>query len=234
MIDLHCHILPGVDDGAKSDAEAAAMAIIARDDGIRKIVATPHIAGNNPPPQQIVAEAKRLNEFLAGSGIEIEIIPGAEVNALLHHSLIKNYLFNQTNHVLIEFPHTHLPRDAAKVIFNLRINGFRPVIAHPERNPSVIANPQVILDLLDDGVYLQITAASITGRFGAAIQKCSHELLKKEAVHFIASDGHSATQRRPLLSEAVTAAARIIGRDQALKLVADNPAALLAGELIAS
>lgn len=232
MIDIHCHILPAVDDGAKSVAEALAMAAAARDDGVKKIVATPHVAGMALLPEQIAEQVKELNDSLASSGIDIEIIPGAEVNVLLHHSLIKNYTFCQTNYVLIEFPHTHLPREAADVLFQLRIHGFRPVIAHPERNPSIIAQPGLLLDLLDDAVYLQVTAASILGRFGGAIQKCSHQLLQRGAVHFIASDGHSASQRKPLLSEAVSAASQIIGTEKALKLVTANPAALLAGENI--
>jgi protein-tyrosine phosphatase len=229
MIDMHCHILPGLDDGPATIEESLAMAEIAAADGITKIIATPHIQGPYPTGEEISEAADTLNRALQENDIPLGIIPGAEVYAMTAPTLLSERTINNTSYVLIEFPLTHLPAEAGRVIFDLRVNGYRPIIAHPERIPNVIERPELIEALLDDQVYVQITAASPTGRFGPGPQKCARYLLEKGLVDFLGSDGHSSQFRKPRLSEGLAAVEKIIGREKALQLVTDNPAAVLEG-----
>lgn len=229
MIDLHCHILPGLDDGPDSFSESVAMAELAAADGVSRIVATPHINHGEISAALIRERVDQLNDLLAERGVALEIIQGAEISYKMAATTITGYTLNQSPYVLVEFPHTHLPRDAGQLIFALRAHGFWPIIAHPERNPSVIRNPERLFELLGDEVFVQITAASIAGQFGGEVRKCAAVLLKKKCVHFLASDGHSATWRRPILSEGVKAAGRIAGKEQVEKMVSTNPMAVLSG-----
>jgi len=229
MIDLHCHILPALDDGPASIEDSLTMAKLAVADGITTIIATPHIQGISPTADEIGKSVENLNRLLQQSGIALTIVPGAEVYAMTAPSLLTERTINDTSYVLIEFPLTHLPAEAGRVIFDLRVNGYRPIIAHPERIPNVIEHPELIEALLDDHVYVQITAASPTGRFGPGPQKCSRYLLEMGLVHFLGSDGHSSQFRKPLLSPGLAAIEKIIGHKNAMKLVTDNPAAVLKG-----
>lgn len=229
MIDLHCHILSALDDGPTTIEESLAMAEIAVADGITRVVATPHIRGPYPTAEEIRAATDTLNQVLQAHNIPLEIIPAAEVYALASPALLAARTINGTSYVLIEFPLSHLPAEAGRVIFNLRANGYRPIIAHPERIPNVIGLPELLAALLDDQVFVQITASSPTGGFGPGPQKCARYLLEQGLVHFLGSDGHSSQFRKPQLSQGLAAVAKIIGREKALKLVTDNPAAVLEG-----
>ena len=229
MIDLHCHILPGLDDGPTTIEESLAMAEIAVADGITKIIATPHIRGPLPSEDDILRETDSLNLLLAKNNIPLEIIPAAEVYAMAAPTLLTDRTINNTKYVLIEFPLSHLPAEAGRVIFDLRVNGYRPIIAHPERIPNIIDHPEILERLLDEQVYVQVTASSLTGDFGPGPEKCATRLLKGGLVHFIASDAHSSKFRKPQLTHGLAVAENILGRGKALKLVADNPAAVLEG-----
>lgn len=230
MIDLHSHILPDIDDGPGTMRQAIAMARIAAADGITTIVATPHIKNTLHPPQIIRAGVRRLNAALTELRIPVEIIPGAEVYALLDPLRLNSYRIGNSRYILIEFPHTHLPRTAVSLLFQLVARGFKPIIGHPERNPSVIRNPDLLLELLSSNVQTQITAGSLTGNFGPQVMKCARYLLEQGAVSFIASDAHSTKHRPPVLSKGINVAAGIIGRDKATAFVTSNPAAVLAGK----
>ncbi len=229
MIDLHCHILHALDDGPDSIDEAVAMAKLASADGIKQIIATPHISDQVVRPDTLKNQLLQLNDRLAVLGIPLEIFFGAELSSQLSIDLLQGFTINNSSYLLIEFPHSHLPATARETIFNLRAHGYFPIIAHPERNPSIISDPPRVLKLLDDGVYLQITAASIAGKFGRKVKKCAIKLLKMGLVHFIGTDSHSSSWRRPLLSAGVKEAGKIIGKENALKLVTVNPAAVLSG-----
>lgn len=232
MIDIHCHILPGIDDGPKDIRESVAMARIAAEDGIKKIVATPHLKTDIYPPTEITDRVVQLNERVAKEGIDIEILPGADVSVLLDPSLLKAYCINKTDYILVEFPHTHLPSNSLDLLFNFSVNGFVPIITHPERNISIMQNPELLFQLLDANALVQITASSIAGGFGPEIQECSLYLLKKGVVDIIATDAHSSEWRRPNLTKGLDVAERIIGKEKALQLVTINPGAVIAGEPI--
>lgn len=229
MIDIHCHILPGLDDGPTTIEESLAMAKIAVADGITKIIATPHIRGPYPTEDEIRESVVTLNHALQESNIAMEIIPAAEVYAMAAPTLLTDRTINNTSYVLVEFPLSHLPAEAGRVVFDLRINGYRPIIAHPERIPNVIDRPEILEGLLDEQVYVQVTASSLTGDFGPGPKQCAKRLLRNGSVHFIASDAHSSEFRKPQLSHSLAVAEKIVGQENALKLVNDNPAAVLEG-----
>ncbi len=232
MIDIHCHILPGVDDGAVDLDESVKMAEIALADGIVKIIATPHINKPSISKQSLSLCHEMLTQRLAEKMIPVDILPGGEVSFYLDSSQFNLHTLNGTKYILIEFPAGHLPQRAGEILFHLILKGLYPIIAHPERNASIIQRPDLLFNLLSMQVLVQITAGSITGRFGPDSMACARFLLRKGAVSFIASDAHSARYRRPVLSEAVHKAGKIIGKENALKLVTTNPQAMLGGEEI--
>lgn len=229
MIDLHCHILPGMDDGAFEIQDSIEMARIAAKDGIKKIVATPHVSDDHYSMQSIMERTSRLNQELIRHGIAVDILPGAEINALMPASIVNAYTINQTRYALIEFPFNYLPLNANEIIFELLITGLKPIIAHPERNLGIIRDPQKLFRLLNTNVYVQITADSLTGLFGRTVKKLSVQLLKKGVVDVMASDSHSPAHRSPTLSKALLKAEKLIGKDQARDLVFNNPEAIIEG-----
>lgn len=231
MIDIHCHILPGIDDGAADINAACKMAKIAATDGITDIIATPHIKDPAFSYRDFVDRIKQLRLRLKEERIPVNIHFGGEIYYLHHHSpdILKQFSINQNKYVLLEFPHTHLPSIADKVIFDTIVNGFIPIIAHPERNASIIKKPRRILQLQKSGALIQITAASLTGYFGHNVKTFSEYLLKKKNVHFIASDAHSVHQRPPVLSKAFKHTAKLIGKKAANTIFTKNALAVLKG-----
>lgn len=232
MIDLHCHILPGIDDGPERMEESVAMARMAVADGISTIVATPHVKDELYPPDYVSEQVRLFRAVLKAADVPLEICAGGDVNALMDPTLLSPYTINGTPYILFEFPHTHVPRNAAGLLFNAILAGFRPIITHPERNPSFIRDPGLLSDLVAGGALVQVTAASLLGTFGRKSKQCGIQLLRKGLVHFLASDAHSCRHRPPGLSQAVAVAEKEIGRKAALDLVTSNPAAVLAGRQI--
>ncbi len=231
MIDIHCHMLPGIDhDGPVRVEDSLAMARAAAADGIRQIVATPHINSVVHPPEKIRQHIQEFQSLLLQQGIDLEFIPGAEVNAMISSELLKRYTIAHSNYVLLEFPHSHLPQSAGTIVFNALVAGLTPIVAHPERNPTIIRNPQLLADLVCSGALAQITADSLLGNFGLDARECAIYLLRKNLVHFLATDAHSPRERSPVLSTGVAAAARIIGQEGAEKLVTTNPAKVISGQ----
>ncbi len=130
MIDIHCHILPGIDDGPSGIGESIQMARIAAEDGITTIVATPHVKDTVHPVSAIKKGVADLNRHLQALDIPVKVLPGADVNAFLNPSLIKDYTIGETNYILIEFPHTHIPQNAKDILFNISLQGLLPIITH--------------------------------------------------------------------------------------------------------
>lgn len=229
MIDIHCHILPGIDDGPSDMNESIQMARMAFDDGIRTIVATPHIKESLYPSAMIRHAVDELNSRLSELSLPLLILQGADVSALIDPLFLAAYTIAGTDYILIEFPHSHLPRNAGEIIFNVTAKGFQPIITHPERNPSVINNPDQFMSLAGGDALIQITADSLIGVFGLEARECALYLLKRGAVSFIASDAHSLGRRRPILSAGLKIAEKVIGKGRALKLVTENPQAVIDG-----
>ncbi|HOI44973.1 MAG TPA: hypothetical protein PLX50_05135 [Candidatus Aminicenantes bacterium] len=237
MIDLHCHILPGLDDGARTIEESVAMARLAAEDGVRTIVATPHLfRGQFGAGGFGVIELRRreLAEEIRRQGIALEILAGAEVH--ISHNLIEEIRKNRAYLVLagspymfLEFPTEHVFSGVRELLFELMTEGVTPIIAHPERNSVFTENPGLLFDLIEMGGLAQANGRSFMGGYGSLVEETAFRFLEWNFIHFIASDGHSPRSRPPRLSEAVRAAARVIGEKNASALVEDNPRAVLAG-----
>jgi protein-tyrosine phosphatase len=228
MIDLHCHILPGIDDGPQTMEESVAMARRAVEDGIVHIVATPHVNASFAVSGQsfqkntafFQTQVRQLHDRLKSEGLMIGIFPGAVIALpAIEEDTISVLGINNTKYLLIEFPHARLPAKAGEVVLNLRAKGYHPIVAHPERNPSIIDDPRKLMELRKIGALVQITASSLTGTGDSDVRQCAHYLVKKNAVEFIASDSHSVDTRPPVLSKAYELIAEMVGVEKAEMLV---------------
>lgn len=237
MIDLHAHILPGLDDGAPDMNEAVEMCRLAESDGITAIVATPH-SGNGVyvnGRDRILAAVATLNSRLGEEGINIRILPGADVH--INHDMAGMMVAGNAmtvndagRYLMVELPHQIIPPNLGDWIFALKLKGITPIITHPERNLAIRKNMEEFRKWVELGALVQITAMSVTGQFGNSAQRCAHEMLKGNLVHVIASDAHSISGRPPILSRARDAAARLAGAAQAYDLVRTNPGMILDGK----
>jgi protein-tyrosine phosphatase len=233
MIDIHCHILPGVDDGPRDLEESLAMARLAAADGVRVIVATPH-AFNGVyfnRREDILERVKALAGILTEQHIPIILFAGADVHFeedLVHKLETREVLtINQGKYFLLELPSQSVPFQAAEIFFEIRIKGYFPVITHLERNHFIQKHPEVVGDWVKHGAVIQITADSLTGGFGQRAYDCSRRLLENGWVDVIATDAHSVKQRPPVLSKGLKAAMEIIGPEEALKMVNLYPELIL-------
>jgi protein-tyrosine phosphatase len=244
MIDLHCHIIPEVDDGPVRLEHALEMARAAVDDGIDTVVATPHgtdiaglLAGHEIASQDYIAgRTAWLQDRLQEAGIPLEVFPGIEVHISpdVPAQITSRTVFglNNTKYMLSELPFEHYPQYIDDVLFNIQVKGFVPVLAHPERNSVLREKPERLLALVERGCLVQVTAASILGFFGNGIKQATAELLRSNLVHIISTDAHGVGRRDPVLSAAVAEAAKIVGQERALAMVTTIPAAIIAGERI--
>lgn len=208
------------------------MARIAVADGIRTIVATPHVKNDIPPPALIGDKIALLTNLLQQEGLSLDILPGGDVASILPVEVVSLYTVNRTEYVLLEFPHSHLPANAEQILFEWQLAGLRPIITHPERNPSILKHPASLERLVQAGALVQVTAGSLTGTFGVDVQACACHLVSCGLVHILASDGHSSHYRLPQLSEGRRVAAQLIGEEAAFKLVQHNPAAVISGRVL--
>ncbi len=234
MIDLHSHILPNIDDGAKDDQAALEMAKQAVAHGIRIVAATPHYL--NLSWEFIQQKTAEFNSLLDQNQIDLEVVSGAELfvdpNIInMEKELIPTY--NATGkYALIEFPMLELPVYTDDVLFSLKVKGITPIIAHPERYRAVIENPNKVIDWIDAGCLIQMNSGSLIGTFGKKIKQVSEIMIQNRMVHFIASDAHSTGQRGFHLNKCVETCKRLIAEKDVDKLVKINPSLVIAGEPI--
>jgi len=231
MIDIHCHILPNIDDGPSSWSVSLKMCRQASEDGIKTIVATPHTLNGiyENHPQDIEEKVKILNQKLKESNIPLQILPGSEVH--LRDDIIEKLknqaimTINKTNYLLLEFPADQIPNQTEEILFRIQIMGITPIFSHVERNLEFQRKPDSLVNLIQKGALAQLTAASLCGIFGSKTKKFAQELLTNGLIHCIASDAHSDSERgrNPILSKALKEASKIIGHQAALNLVHSNP-----------
>jgi len=235
MIDIHSHIMPEIDDGARNLDEAIEMARIAAADGIKYMVSTPHMfngLSSNPQPAEILERVRLLNEAI--SGIGVTILPGNEVH--ISHEIAEQAkedrftTINQQNYMLVEFPQFTVPVGAHELLYRIQLERIRPILVHPERNGQIQNHPSLVAEFIERGVLIQITAMSVTGEFGPAAKACADVLLRHHCVHFLATDTHRPKSRPPILSRGRDAAAAIIGAEAAAALVDANPRAVIEGD----
>ncbi|MTH54502.1 tyrosine protein phosphatase [Bacillus mangrovi] len=237
MIDIHCHILPGLDDGSQHLTDSIAMARAAVEEGITKIVATPHHQNGTYDNQkdEIVDHTERLNKELDALHIPLTIIPGQEVR--IHGELLQGIENDEilpihgTSCLLIEFPSGHVPRYAEKMLFDLQLKGITPIIVHPERNREINENPDLLYTFVKKGALTQVTAASLTGQFGKKIRNFSLDLVEAQLTHFIASDAHNTTSRGFQLLNGINVLEKEFG-SQAAYYYRENAELLISGQTV--
>ena len=235
FIDIHCHLLPCLDDGASSREKALAMAEAAVADGIATIIATPHQLGNHAKNsgQMIREAAVEVQRLLDQRHVPLQVLPGADVR--IEPDLLQRIRSGEVvtsadrrRHVLLELPHdVYLPLD--RLLEDLESAGGVGILSHPERNRGLLRQPGVLRPLVERGCLLQVTAGSLTGVFGSQVQKFADSLVEQGLVHFVATDAHGVKSRPPLLSPAFARVADLAGETVAIELFCLNPKAVAAG-----
>ena len=208
MIDMHCHILPGIDDGASDLEEALEMARIAESEGIKKIVNTSHFHPEfkYTMGEELVEAINSFNVALKANKIDLEVLIGNEIYYTdeiieeLHN--LNFHTLNNSKYLLIEFSPMNVPKNLADVVYEVKLKGYIPVLAHVERYNNIIENPNIIYDCIKEGAIIQVNASSILGKHGKEIKKVSDILLDNNMIHIVASDAHGSERRRPQLREA--------------------------------
>ncbi len=233
MIDLHCHILPGIDDGPRDMAVSLAMARCAVDDGITYIACTPHIYPGlyeNDGPG-IAAAVQALRAALAQAGIPLQLGFGADTH--LAPDLLEGIRAGRvptlagSRYLLLEPPHHVAPPRLDQTVFSLLGAGIVPVITHPERLSWIENHYPLMATLVRQGAWMQLTSGSLTGRFGPRPRYWAERMLDEGLVHIVATDSHHIDKRPPLLAEGRDAAARRVGDDEARHLVLTRPQGIL-------
>jgi protein-tyrosine phosphatase len=235
VIDLHSHILPAVDDGARSIEDSVEIARAAVADGIRLVAATPHVRDDYPTePETIEALVEELRAVLTREEVPLDVRPGAEVALervpLYDPATLRRFgLAGNPAYVLVEFPYYGWPLALAEVIFRLGVAGIGAVLAHPERNVDVQAEPERLRPFVETGALVQVTAASLDGRVGSPARATGLRLVDDGLAHLIASDAHSADVR----TVGMRAAADAVGDAELARwLTEDVPGAIVRGEVI--
>jgi protein-tyrosine phosphatase len=232
VIDLHSHILAGVDDGARDLSESVEIARAAVADGVSLVAATPHVRHDFPTtPETMETLVQELRDVLTAAGVALELRTGGEIaldrlDLLSRDDLRRFGLGGNPEYLLLETPYYGWPLDLSLRVTKLRRLGITAVIAHPERNPEVQMQAELLRPLVEQGALVQVTSASIDGRLGAKTRATARELIDAELVHCVASDAHSPEVRAIGMS---TAAAAIRDEDIARWLTSDVPGAIAAG-----
>jgi protein-tyrosine phosphatase len=232
MVDLHCHILPGLDDGPSSMDESLAMAEMAVADGITRVVATPHASERYLFEFAHVCQLR--NELQARIGDRLEIATGCDfhLNPENLNGLRKDasqYCINQHDYLLLEFNEVSIPPAMDQTLHEIQLSGVRPIITHPERNAILRAHPERLRNWVRRGCFGQVTGGSLTGVFGPVAQKNSLDWIREGLIHFVASDAHN-TRRRPLrLQPAYNVIVDQFSQEKARALFQENPLAAFDG-----
>jgi protein-tyrosine phosphatase len=232
MIDLHCHILPGLDDGAKTIDDSLAMAEDAIADGITHIVATPHASIDHVFDYDRVCSARKALSARLGSRLTIATGCDFHLNLENLNAIHRNprpYCINQKDYLLVEFNEFSIPPSMDQSLHELQLAGLHPVVTHPERNAILRTRPERLRNWILQGNFVQVTAGSLTGVFGPIAQELAWLWVGKGWVHFVSSDAHN-TARRPLkLKFAFDEVVRQLGEERARALFIENPRAAYDG-----
>ena len=238
MIDIHSHILPWVDDGAKDIAMSIDMAKMYLDNGITKVIATPHyIEGSRAISiEENIAALEELRKELLKEKLEIEIFLGNEVyispNMLENIDNKKVCTLNNTRYVLIELPMNDIPIYVENVIYTLLIEGYVPIIAHPERNIKIMEDPNILYNYISKGALAQLNLPSLEGLYGNKVMMTAEILLKHQMIHFVGTDAHTNRMRSPNVQEALKILMSIVGRQSFQKFTCGNSKLLLENKII--
>lgn len=238
LVDSHCHILPGLDDGPSSWNDSFEMARIAIENGISSMIVTPHqyadlgLMTSSPATCQAIRQKTEIFQMrLDEASIPLRVFPGAEIR--MGEGLLEQVqndqlmtLADRGHYLLLELPHEiYIPID--RLVEEAHRRGLRCILAHPERNAGIFGRTSLIEQLVELGVYLQITGTSLEGTFGPDIQRFAEKILQSGNAHLIATDAHGATGRRPMLGRAYSRVADLVGEQAAQTLCRENPNAIL-------
>jgi protein-tyrosine phosphatase len=239
VIDLHSHLLPGIDDGAPDREHALDLARAAANQGTRVLAATPHLRADFPDvrPGELAQRCEEIRAAIADAGIELEVVQGGEAGVMwaVHASddeLRAGSYGARGTDLLVETPYGKLNDTFEQLLFTLPDRGYRLLLAHPENNPTFQRTPERLHELVDRGVMLQVTARSlIRSERKRGPRPLAEALVRDGHAHVLASDAHSGHQLRPpALGAGAEAAAELVGEERARWMVEDAPAAILAGE----
>lgn len=236
MIDLHCHLLPGIDDGATDLDVSFSMARAFVDDGVVAVACTPHILPGIYPNTgpDIRSRVAALQQQLDDAGIALQLLTGADNHVVptFVPDIQRGHLLTlgDSRYVLVEPPHHVLVPKLDELFFGILVAGYVPILTHPERLSWIKGNFHLIRRLFDAGVWMQITAGSLTGAFGGSPRYWAEKMLDEGLVHLLATDAHDVKRRPPNLAEGYEAAAARVGRDEALHLVYTRPLVVVRNE----
>lgn len=208
MIDIHSHILPGIDDGAKSEEDSILMAQQALEQGVHTMIATPHhkTSSFDNARDSILMHTEILNELFKAHDIPLTLLPGQEtrINGDFLTDLKNGEILclNETDYVFVELPFDHVPLYTETMLYDILMQGYKPIIVHPERNREIREQPGKLYDLVRKGALTQITAGSLLGDFGKEIARFTREIIEHNMTHFVATDAHNITSRPVNLAEA--------------------------------
>jgi len=232
MIDIHHHCLPGVDDGPREWDEAVEMCRMSAAEGIDTIIATPHVLrGLWPTPERATLESK-IADLRKVTGDKPRLLLGSEY--FFAHDIAEELQRGQSivplansRYVLVELAANSVPPMIEQPFYRIQLEGWIPIIAHPERNLILQAHPELIAEWIDHGARMQITAASLLGEFGPAAQRASHTWIRQGLIHFIATDAHNTTKRPPKVAKAMETLRGLVGDEVAEALAVRNPLAVV-------
>ena len=237
MIDIHSHILPNLDDGSSDWGETIEMCRLAENDGIDTIIASPHVFDGiySPSADEILESTDTLRQLLKAKSIKLNVIHGADLHIRPDLRLVlkeepRFTIGGHGRYFLLELPHSLIPPHMGEFIYGMLLEGFIPIITHPERNKEVQRHKDVVKGWVEKGALIQVTAMSFLGGFGDGAKETAFYFLNNNFVHVLASDAHSSTKRKPVLSEAVGVISKIVGCDKAKKLVKSNPSRIIEGK----
>lgn len=239
MIDVHCHILPQVDDGPISYDEAMKMVALAYEDGVRCIVATPHL--NHPydfvPHETIENTYFKLRRKITDKYKEFGLVLGSELYITKDYlELLKNkpyhFTMGDSNYVLIEFDRNIKHREVMDIVHEFIIKDYRPIIAHIEMYADLVSSIEKVRSIRNEGAYIQITASSLLGKQSSDVMQFLRKMVRLGLVDFIASDGHKYDARRPLLKDAYNAVQNILSSNDAKRIFETNPKSMIVGKHI--
>ena len=239
MIDSHSHILPGLDDGAKSMDETLGMVRDLYESGFKTLIATPHVleGSNFLRSTEILRATEQVIKAVSEAGIPVKIVPGAE-----------NYIFpdmgrwvregklltlgNAKKHILVELPMFEIPHYTDQVFFELQVQGLIPVLAHPERYKGLVDEPERLIEWAKKGVLFQLDLRSLRGRYGYKSQDLAETLLHSDLIHFIGSDAHRVSRSGSSEREARQRVRDLVGEERFRQLTLMNPQRVLEGKAV--
>jgi protein-tyrosine phosphatase len=237
MYDLHCHLLPGIDDGARDLETSLSMARAFVDQGVVCVACTPHILPglyHNTGPD-IRRSTAQLQAALTDAGIPLHLVPGADnhVTGDFVEGLRTGHLLTlgDSAYTLVEPPHHVPPARLEDFFFQLLMAGYSPILTHPERLTWIESKYDVFRSLVHSGVWMQVTSGSLTGRFGRRPKYWAEKMIGEGLVHILASDAHDTEARPPDLAEGRQAAERLVGAEEAYHLVVTRPYGVLLNKL---